>query len=361
MKTTIFYIILLYYISISITYADSINMNQCSINNNNTQIDKISKKLNEISRNKKLNEELINELYYYQHQKNTIQLIDFIIDIEADFQKDPNLTIKKINNNDYKLNIEKKFYDYIVSKFYLSKGSQLFNNEYINIGYQYLKKSAINGYNNAIIDWTEYKLTQNAESDEDIKECVELLKSIKSDDNLQVDILLARITILYQYQNLTGIEIEKALDIIYHHRKHISLTNQYPLWNELAEAGIAYIVNPNIKDGHQKGIELLKEFVASSYNLDIMMRIIYVYQTMDSELNSLSEYCVQRINEIISSEYGTIHVPGYIKKMGWDNKNIFDELNSGANFIEICIKKLNEKFKNNKCIKDIFSIRELMK
>lgn len=121
MKTTIFYIILLYHISISITYADSININQCSINNNNTQIDKISKKINEISRNKKLNEELINELYYYQHQKNTIQLIDFIIDIEADFQKDPNLTIKKINNNDYKLNIEKIFMTTLCQNFTSAK------------------------------------------------------------------------------------------------------------------------------------------------------------------------------------------------------------------------------------------------
>lgn len=262
--------------------------------------------------------------------------------------------------------------DYIIYGTYFIKGRDLGNHHYMRDASTYLEKSAQAGFTKAILEWTEGVLNCQPSSREKVQECVRLLRNIDAyRSNKDAMILLSRITILYQYEHLTGLSLEEALKTVFENRVYIIFSYQTrnysdaPLGNALRiffsyrtcisssvdnlqallEAGLIYLSAPDIQHSADKGMILLQEYVKESNNIGDLLKLIYIADKQYHHMNNISALCICRINEIASYSNTGLTLSGPTFLLEKNDAFTITNPNGTEEFIKYYLEKMSKQMK----------------
>lgn len=273
-----------------------------------------------------------------------ICFFDILKEMNHDPKKKGQCHVKKLDSILKKIVINPDIGDYIIYSNYLRRGERFADVNSFKTAYEYLEKSAQNGYDKAILEWVEYRINSNATLD-DIKKYVLFLKKVdSSESDTKKRLLLSRITLLYCCQHLTGISPENAFNTIFNNKNSVS---SFCL-NSLLEAGVMCLLIPELQKECDKGMVLLREYVNKTENIEKLLKLIYVSKSKNLEVGDLSALCRKKVNELIadhdSRQIGSIFLSG----KGWGDAQTLTALNQGADFIDVCLEKFRETMKDKR-------------
>lgn len=242
------------------------------------------------------------------------------------------------------IGIDPAISNYIIYSIYMRQGGRFGDDDCFKKAYTYLERSAQNGYEKAILEWAEYNINSNTSPD-NIKKCVLFLKRIDScERNTEAMILLPRMTLLYRYHHLTDISPKNAFNTIFKNKNLIASSHL----NTLLEAGVMCLLIPELQQDHDKGTVLLQEYVNKTENIEMLLKLIYVSNSNDLEIGTISGLCYKKINELIANHDSKQIGSNFLSNKGWGDARTLTMLNQGANFIDVCLEKFRETMKNKK-------------
>lgn len=277
-------------------------------------------------------------------RNNVIYFFDLIKKINHAPARKGSCLIGELDSILKEIGIDPAIGNYIIYSIYLRQGGRFGDDDCFKKAYAYLEKSAQNGYEKAVLEWAEYNINQNTSPD-NIKQCVLFLKKIDSCENkAEAMILLSRITLLYRYHHLTDISPKKAFHTIFKNKNLVASSHL----NALLEAGVMSLLIPELQREHDKGIVLLQEYVDKTENIEMLLKLIYVSNSTDLEIETISDQCYRKINKLIANHDSRQIGSDFLSNKGWGDARTLTMLNQGADFIDVCFKKFKETMENKK-------------
>lgn len=232
-------------------------------------------------------------------RNDIIYFFDIIKKIKHRPIKGNSYLIKELDSILQDIGINPSIRDYIIYSIYLRQGERFADDDCFKSAYAYLERSAQNGYEKAILEWAEYNINLNT-SPNNIKQCVLLLKKINSyASNTKAMILLSRITLLYCDQRLTDISLEDAFNTIFENKNCIISSSHL---NTLLEAGVMCLLIPELQCERDRGIVLLKEYVDKTENIEMLLKLIYVSNSNDLRIGTISGLCLLKVNKLVDKQ-----------------------------------------------------------